>query len=312
MNIEWLYVSHKEIRKLKKNGFTTVESLAFTPDYFLVEALGLSYREVSKFKEKLLKKIDVNVLSAYEHFLKKRSQVKYITTGCGCLDGLLGGGVETGAVTEFVGEFGTGKTQLAHQLAVTVQLPEDKGGLEAKAVYIDTEGTFRPERIIQIAQHQGLNPLHTLENILYTRTYTTEQQIFTIKLLEKLLEEINIGLVVVDSIIAHFRAEYSGSEVFIRQRLLARHLKDLNLLAEKYNIAVVITNHVLAVPGVFVGNPLKPVGGNVLAHGCTHRVWLRKIDEKRWAARLFDSPLNPEAEVVYAISKEGVLDYRSR
>ena len=310
MNLK-LRLSSKAVNKLRKAGFTSVESIALAPDYFLTEFLNISPKEFSKLRKDLSKSSNIRMITAWDYFKERKDKVNFVSTGCGCLDGLLGGGVETGAVTEFVGEFGTGKTQLAHQLAVTVQLPEDKGGLKAKAVYIDTEGTFRPERIIQIAQYRGLNPETVLENIFYARAYTTEQQIFAVKALEKLLEKLKIGLVVVDSVVAHFRAEYSGGEIFIRQRMLARHLRDLNFIAEKYNVAVVVTNHVLSVPGIFVGNPLKPVGGNVLAHGCAHRVWLRRIDGKRWAARLFDSPLNPEAEVVYTISEEGVLDYRS-
>ena len=260
----------------------------------------ISFQDAERIRREALKE--------YQARLRKHES-RRLTTGCRCLDDLLGGGVETGAVTEFVGEFGTGKTQIAHQLSVTVQLSSEEGGLEAKAVYIDTEGTFRPERIMQIAEYRGLNPQQTLENILYARTYTSEQQIFAVKALRKLLERERVGLIVVDSVVAHFRSEYVGDEVFVRQRLLAKHLRDLITLAEEYNVAVVVTNHVLTVPETFIGNPLKPVGGNVLAHGCAHRVWLRRIDEKRWAARLFDSPSNPEAEVVYTISREGVIDY---
>ena len=309
MNIEDFPLPKKVKDKLRKAGLESFEYIALTPA-FILEGLELEGEKIWKTVENNLQtEKNYNFITALEHYKTYRLKIRYFTTGCRGLDGLLGGGIETGAITEFVGEFATGKTQIAHQLAVTVQLPSIKGGLESKSLYLDTEGTFRPERIIQIAEYRGLNPEKTLKNILYARAYTSEQQIHYVKILKDIIEDENIRLVIVDSLVNHFRSEYIGEEVYVRQRNLARHVKDLIYIAEKFNVAVVVTNQVLSVPETYLGMPLKPAGGNVIAHGCAHRVWLRKIDENRIAARLFDSPKNPEKEVLITITENGVLDY---
>jgi DNA repair protein RadA len=225
------------------------------------------------------------------------------------LDSLLLGGVETGAVTEFVGEFGSGKTQLCHQLAVMVQLPEDRGGLGAKAVYIDTENTFRPERIAQIAKARGLDPGQALQNIFYARAYSSDHQMILVDHVRSIVRQHNVGLVIVDSLLAHFRAEFPGRENLAeRQQKLGRHIADLLRLADAYGVAVVVTNQVMASPDAFVGNPLRPAGGNIVAHGSTYRVWLRKSKENVRIAKIFDSPYHPEGEASFRITAEGLVD----
>ena len=284
-------ISDNRIRKqLFKNGFRTPESLIF----------------IEKFKDKLRGKIPF--------FPEDINEIKYInsltiSTGCRSLDDMLGGGVETGAVTEFVGEFGTGKTQICHQLSVTVQLPADMGGLEAGAIYIDTEGTFRPERIIQIASYRGIEPKKALKNIIYARAYNSDHQILLIDEVRKIIPEKNIRLLILDSLVGHFRSEYPGREFLaVRQQKLNKHVHQLLEIADIFNIAVVVTNQVLSVPDTFFGNPLRPAGGNIVAHGCTYRVWLRKGKDNRRLARIFDSPSHPEVEVVFQITENGVED----
>ena len=231
------------------------------------------------------------------------------SSGVRGLDELLEGGVETQAITEFIGEFGAGKTQLCHQLAVMVQLPVEQGGLEAKALYIDAEGTFRPERIIQIAKYRKQNPEKTLENIIYARAYNSDHQMLLVDEAKKLIEKENIKLVVVDSLISHFRSEYPGREnLAARQQKLNRHISQLLRLATVYNLAVIVTNQVLASPDVFFGNPLRPAGGNIMAHGCTYRIWLRKGREGKRIARIIDSPKHAEKETVFTITENGVVD----
>ncbi len=217
-------------------------------------------------------------ITAYELYEKRRG-IRRISTGVKSLDELLGGGIETKAITELVGEFGSGKTQLCHQLSVMVQLPEDKGGLKAKALYVDTENTFRPERIMQMAKYRGgLDPQEALKNILYARAYNSDHQMMIIEESKKIIEKENIGLIVIDSLVAHFRSEYPGRENLAeRQQKLNHHIAQLLRIADIYNVAVVVTNQVVAQPDVFFGNPLKPAGGNVIAHGATYRVWLRKV-----------------------------------
>ncbi|MEM4892295.1 MAG: DNA repair and recombination protein RadA, partial [Pyrobaculum sp.] len=221
----------------------------------------------------------------------------------------LGGGVETRAVTEVVGEFGSGKTQLCHQLAVMVQLPEERGGLNAKAIYIDTENTFRPERIMQIAKARGVDPDQVLHNIFYARAYSSDHQIILVEQAKSIIKQHGVALVVIDSVIAHFRSEFPGRENLAeRQQKLNKHVADLLRLADAYDVAVVITNQVMAQPDVFFGNPLRPAGGNILAHGATYRLWLRKSKENIRIAKIFDSPYHPEGEVSFRITEEGLLD----
>jgi len=294
--------------KLREAGFTSVESIAVTPARVLAEILGVSEARAIKISQNARELLGIKFMSAEEYY-EYRKNISYISTGCRSLDDMLGGGVETGAVTEFVGEFGTGKTQICHQLSVTVQLPADMGGLEAGAIYIDTEGTFRPERIIQIASYRGIEPKKALKNIIYARAYNSDHQILLIDEVRKIIPEKNIRLLILDSLVGHFRSEYPGREFLaVRQQKLNKHVHQLLEIADIFNIAVVVTNQVLSVPDTFFGNPLRPAGGNIVAHGCTYRVWLRKGKDNRRLARIFDSPSHPEVEVVFQITENGVED----
>jgi len=249
---------------------------------------------------------EVKFLTGVE-VLEKRKSLKKITTGSKELDDLLGGGVETQAITELFGKFGTGKTQICHQLAVNVQLPEDKGGMEKTAVYIDTENTFRPERIIQMAQAYGLEPEKILENIAVARAYNSDHQVLLAEKCEQMVEEKNVGLIVVDSLTSHFRSDYQGREKLPdRQQKLNKYIHDLLRIAEENNIAVVVTNQVLTRPDQYFGDPTVAVGGHIVGHGCTYRVYLRKSKKQRRIARLVDSPHLPEREAVFSIERQGI------
>ena len=200
-------------------------------------------------------------------------------------------------------------TQLCHQLAVNVQLPEDQGGLDAKAVYIDTEGTFRWERIEQMARGVGLDPDEVMEKIYWIRAINSHHQMAIVEQLFDLLKREPIKLVVVDSVTGHFRAEYPGREnLAMRQQLLNKHLHQLARLAEIYNVAVVITNQVMARPDVFYGDPTTAVGGHVLYHAPGVRVQLKKSRGNKRIARVVDAPHLPEGEAVFAITEWGIRD----
>ncbi len=297
--------------KLREAGITTVEAVAVTPARQLAELLGISEERAIQITQAARDLLGITFMTAEEYY-QKRKMIGYLSTGCKALDDLLGGGIETQAITEFVGEFGTGKTQICHQLAVMVQLPREKGGLEGKAIYIDTEGTFRPERIIQIAQYKGADPTSVLKNIIYARAYNSDHQMFLVEEASKIVEEKNVKLVIVDSLVSHFRSEYPGREqLAVRQQRINKHIHQLLRLADIYNIAIVVTNQVMSQPDIFFGNPLKPAGGNVVAHGTTYRVWLRKGKDNKRIARIFDSPKHPESEAVFAITEEGVVDISS-
>jgi len=294
--------------KRRNAGITSVEMLAVTPVRTLVELTGLTEERALELVKAARALIQIKFMKASE-YLEKRRQVGFLTTGCKALDDLLMGGIETQAITELVGEYGVGKTQLAHQLCVTVQLPKEKGGLEGSALYIDTEGTFRPERILQMSETFGLNGKEVLDNIIYARAYNSDHQILIVEEAADVVKENNVKLIVIDSLISHFRGEYLGRETLaIRQQRLNKHIHQLLRLADVYNLAVVVTNQVMSNPEAFFGNPQKPAGGNILAHGSTYRIWLRKGKEGKRIAKVFDSPKHPEAEAVFQVTDRGVVD----
>ncbi len=295
-------------QKLIEAGFTSIEAIAVATPQEITAATGISLPAAVKIVKAAREALDIRFKTARE-LKEERLKVRKITTGSKNLDGLLGGGVETRTVTEFYGEYGSGKTQICHQLSVNVQLPEDKGGLGAKAVYIDTEGTFRWERIEQIARGVGLDPDEVMEKIYWIRAINSHHQMAIVDELFDLVKKDNIKLIVVDSVTSHFRAEFPGREnLAMRQQLLNRHLHQLMRLAEIYNVAVVVTNQVMARPDVFYGDPTQAVGGHVLGHAPGVRVYLKKSRGNRRIARVVDAPHLPEGETVFAITEWGIRD----
>ena len=241
--------------------------------------------------------------------LERRKKLGRITTMARSLDELLGGGIETQAITEFAGEFGTGKTQIAHQAAVDVQMPVEQGGLSGEVVYIDTESTFRPERIVDMAKALGTDPTQALTKIHVARAYNSNHQMLLVGKAQELAREKPIRLIVVDSLTSHFRSEYAGrAELAPRQQLLNKHLHELLKFADTYNAAVIVTNQVSARPDILFGDPTRPIGGNIVAHAATYRVYLRKSKPPRRIARLIDSPNLPEGEAVYSLSPDGIRE----
>jgi meiotic recombination protein DMC1 len=244
--------------------------------------------------------------------LVKRKEVIKISTGAKSLDELLGGGVETMSITEVFGEFRTGKTQICHTLCVTSQLDISEGGGSGKVIYVDTEGCFRPEKIHEIAPRWGLDPDEVLENILVARPFTHEQQMDLMQGIAAKMSEDSYRTLIIDSITALFRVDFSGrGELAERQQRLAKYLSNLLKTAEEFNVAVFITNQVVSDPGggsMFVSDPKKPVGGHILAHASTTRLYLRKGRGDQRIAKIYDSPSLPEAECVYQISGNGIID----
>ncbi len=295
--------------KLRRAGYYTLKDVAFASAHELAEVLGSEERALAIIRSAQRLVTGGKLFMTAREYYERRRRIAYISTGVRALDDLLEGGVETCAITEFIGEFGAGKTQLCHQLAVMVQLPPERGGLSARCLYIDTEGTFRPERVVSIARYRGIDPEKALEGIVYARAYNSDHQMLLVDEAKKIIEKENIKLVIVDSLITHFRAEYPGREnLAARQQKLNRHISQLHRLASLYELAVVVTNQVLAAPDIFFGNPLRPAGGNIVAHGCTYRIWLRKGKEGKRIARIIDSPKHAEKETVFAITDEGVVD----
>ena len=225
------------------------------------------------------------------------------------IDELLGGGFETQALVEVYGEFGSGKTQIGHQLAVNCTMPVEEGGFDGDVFYIDTEDTFRPERITQMARGHGLDPEKVLERIHVARAYNTAHQMLLAEEIKRMSKGLKVKMIIVDSLTSHFRAEYIGRGMLAnRQQKLNRHLKDLKQLADINNALVLVTNQVHSKPDAMWGDPTKPVGGHVLAHASTFRLYLRKAKGGRRIARLVDSPNLPDGECVYQVTEEGLRD----
>lgn len=300
-------------QKLTEAGIYTIMDLAARGVGEVADAINGDTAKASEMINKARSKLsELGILSkdfvSAKELYQKRQNIERITTGSKALDDLLGGGVETGAVTEFYGEFGSGKSQVCHTLSVTVQLPKDKGGLEAGAVYVDTEGTFRPERIAEIAEARGLDPGQVLENIIVAKAYNSAHQELIVRELGNHIEKTKLKLVVVDSAVAHYRAEFLGRGTLAeRQQRLNRFMHTILRIAEIYGVAVVVTNQVQSSPDFFFGDPTRATGGHVVAHTSTYRIYLRKAAKSR-IARMVDSPYHPEREVVFVINNKGVDD----
>lgn len=305
-------INASDIQKLKGSGIYTVNTVQSTTRRNLVKIKGLSEVKVEKIKEAANKLVKVGFVPATVQ-MDLRQKVISISTGSKQLDIILGGGIMTMSITEVFGEFRCGKTQMSHTLCVTAQLPKSMGGGEGKVAFIDTEGTFRPERIKQIAERYDLDPDSCLENITYARALNSEHQM---ELVEQLGEELSSGsytLIIVDSIMANFRVDYCGrGELNERQQKLNQHLFKLNRLAEEFNLAVFMTNQVQSDPGASAlfasADGRKPVGGHVLAHASATRILLRKGRGDERVAKLQDSPDMPERECVYVIGEGGIAD----
>ena len=302
-------VGEATLKKLEEAGILSIRTLAMYPLKKLTDDVGLG----DKTAEKLVKTAqDVEKMGfkSADKIWEKRKKLNRLTTGSQNLDDLLGGGIEPGALTELFGEYRTGKTQLAHQLCVNVQLLYEQGGLEGNALYIDTEGTFRPERIIQMASAIDLDYNEILKKITVGRAYNSDHQILLIEEASRIIEEKNIKIVVVDSLIGHFRSEYIGrGTLAIRQQTLNSHIHDMLRLSEVFDeLAVVCTNQVSSRPDVFYGNPTIHTGGHIVAHGATIRIFLRKGKGEQRVAKVVDAPNLPESDTVFSITEDGIKD----
>ena len=302
-----------DIKKLKTAGICTVKGVQMTTRKKLCSIKGISEAKVDKIKEAVSKLSDKGFMTALA-YSEKRKMVFRISSGSIELDKLLGGGIESMAITEVFGEFRTGKTQLSHTLCVTAQLPGRNGYSGGKVVFLDTENTFRPDRLREIANRFNLDHDAMLDNVLYARAYTSEHQMELLDCVAaKFHEEQGIfKLLIVDSIMALFRVDFSGrGELADRQQKLAQMLSRLQKISEEYNVAVFVTNQMTADPGAtmsFQADPKKPIGGHILAHASTTRISLRKGRGEVRIAKIYDSPDMPENEATFAITPGGIND----
>jgi DNA repair protein RadA len=298
------------IDKLKEAGFEDVMSIAVAAAGVLSDVAGITESTANKAIAAARDLLDLGFSTA-EEVCNKRKTVTKLSIGSEEFDKLLGGGVESQGITEFFGEFGSGKSQIAMQLAVNVQLPLDQGGLNGCCVFIDTENTFRPERIKQMAEAKGLDVDTVMRNIMVARAYTSDHQMLLAEKITDLIKkkQKNIKLIIVDSMTGLFRSEYAGrGTLAVRQQKLNRHIHTLQKLADLHNVAIYITNQVMSRPDVFFGNPTAAIGGHVLAHASQFRAYLRKGKAGKRIARLIDSPYLPEGEAIFKVTEKGIVD----
>ena len=295
-------------QKLQELGFHTVESLAMAAAREL-EAAGIGEKKALAIIGVARSTISVSFIRADE-LLRMRQNVLRLSTGSKAFDRLLGGGLETQTITEFYGEYGSGKSQVCHQLCVNVQLPPEQGGLNGAALYIDTENTFRTERIVQMARHLGLDPEEVAKKIIYAEAYTSDHQMFLLDNADEVIKENNVRLIIVDSLTSHFRSEYIGREMLARrQQRLNKHMHKLIRLARAFNTVAVVTNQVMSKPDVFFGNAVHPIGGHIVAHTSNTRTYLRKASRGPVRiARLVACPYLPEGEEIFKITENGLED----
>lgn len=343
-------------KKLKEAGIVSVMDLAVTSAEELAVDINTSKETAASFimaAQKLLR--DSNIIEkefvTADAALEKRKSMLRCSTGSVALDELLLGGIETQAITEFYGEFGSGKSQICHTLCVTARQPIDPSaataateseselhnvksihdhdnnndidddddddntdnkrinhGLDSGTIYIDTEGTFRPERIEQIARARSLDASHVLKSVAVCKVYNSSHLELIIKDLGKYINDFKAKLVIIDSIISLHRAEFAGRGTLAdRQQRLNGMLHKILRLAEIYNVAVVLTNQVQSSPDTFFGDPTKAAGGNVLGHASTYRIYLKKSGENR-IARMIDSPYHPYSDARFTINEKGTDD----
>lgn len=299
--------------RLEEAGFKSIKDLIVRGPVEISETTGMEMDKsvylCNKARVRLEEMgiIDKSFITATKLYNKRKKEER-ISTGSKNLDDLLQGGIETRAVTEIYGEYGTGKTQICHTLCLTVQQKKSKEWINNKALYIDTENTFRPERIVSIALSRDLDPDKALENIIVAKAYNSAHQELIIEQTGPIIDTNRVKLLIVDSAVAHYRADFLGRATLAeRQQRLNKFMHMLLRIAETYNVAVLATNQIQSSPDAIFGDAFKPTGGHVVAHTSTYRIYLKRSGKNR-IARMVDSPYHPEREALFTLTEEGVSD----
>jgi DNA repair protein RadA len=295
--------------KLRDAGYIDLMAIAVESPKVLAEVAEIGESTAVKIIAAAKQAADVGGFETGDLILERRRNIHKLTSSSKAFDELMGGGLETQAITEFFGEFGSGKTQMCFQLAVNVGRPESEGGLDGNVFIIDTENTFRPERIVQMATALDLDPEECLKKIHVARAFNSHHQMLLVDKAQELAHDLNVRLLIVDSLTAHFRAEYVGRGALAeRQQNLNKHMHDLLRFGDLHNAVIAVTNQVSAKPDAFFGDPTRPIGGHIVGHAATYRLYLRKSKGGKRIARLIDSPNLPEAEAVISVGEEGIRD----
>jgi len=322
--------------KLRENGYDTYQSIAVASPGELSNTADVGESSAHDIIDSARDAADVGGFETGTDVLERREQIGKLEVLVPELDEMLAGGVETQSITEVYGEFGAGKSQVTHQLAVNVQLPDEQGGLHGRCVFVDSEDTFRPERIDEMVKglpddvieatmaereidgdaddEEALDELVQtfLDRIHVAKAFNSDHQILLAEKAQEIAAEYEdddypVRLLCVDSLTAHFRAEYVGrGELADRQQKLNKHLHDIDRIGNLYNAAVVVTNQVQSNPDAFFGDPTKPIGGNILGHKSTFRMYLRKSKQDKRIVKLVDAPNLPDGEAVMRVQSEGL------
>jgi DNA repair protein RadA len=335
-------VGAKTAEKLRDAGYGSIMAIATMDASKLQETADIGEKTATSIIQAAREELDIGFETGAEK-MDARENIRRISTGSEEVDELLGGGVESNCITEFYGEFGSAKTQMSLQLAVNAQIPpEAKHGVSHKdadasedtendddeadesddtvtdgeieplddgVIFIDTEDTFIPERVKQMAEAKGLDPEKVLNNIYVARAYNSDHQILLGEKAQDIASENDIGLIVVDSLTAQFRSDYVGrGQLADRQQKLNQHMHTLQRLANTYDAAVVVTNQVMANPGQLFGDPTTAIGGHIISHNSAFRIYLRKSKKDKRIARLVDCPYLPEGEAVFKVEETGIID----
>ena len=295
--------------KFREAGYSTLEEIGTQSPGQLSDATGIGQESCAKYIKEAGKNAKLGSFLTGTELMEKRATVGKLTTSSSTFDELLGGGVETQSITEFYGQYGSGKTQFMLQLAVNAQLPVEQGGLGGEVAIIDTENTFRPERIISMAKALELDPDEVLSKIHVGRAYNSHQQMLMVKKVKEIAKEKPIKMLAVDSLTGAFRAEYIGRGTLAeRQGKINAHMSALARFGDLHNAAVVVTNQVSSNPAAFFGDPTKPIGGNIVGHTSKFRIYLRRGKAGKRVCRLVDSPHLPENEALVSITEDGIRD----
>ncbi len=294
---------------LESAGYSTLKAVALTTEEELANELNIPLERATQIIEMARDTLAVPPKTAAE-LLEDEQRRGKLTTSSHNLDSLLEGGVWEKEITEIVGGFATGKSQLCFQLAVNAQLPRDEGGLDGKVFFVDTEGTFSAKRVGELALGHDMDPHQVLKNIYVARVLDSNQQFKILKKISEMVEKENIRLVIVDSLAAHFRVDFVGKDRMVeRQQKIMQQASLLSTLAFSSELAVVVTNQVVARVDEFASSTnSQPALGQAWAHRPQTRILLRKSPGLARIARLLDSPRRPEGEELFYITPSGIRD----
>ncbi|ACM58195.1 DNA repair and recombination protein RadA [Halorubrum lacusprofundi] len=322
--------------KLVENGFESYQSIAVASPGEMSNTADIGESSASDIINAARDAADVGGFETGATVLERREEIGKLSWQIDEVDDLLGGGIETQSITEVYGEFASGKSQVTHQMAVNVQLPAEHGGLDGGCIFVDSEDTFRPERIDDMVRgldddilademerreiegtpndEEAMEELIAafLDQIHVAKAFNSNHQILLAEKAKELAGELEesewpIRIVCVDSLTAHFRAEYVGrGELADRQQKLNKHLHDLMRIGDLFNTAILVTNQVASNPDSYFGDPTQAIGGNILGHASTFRMYLRKSKGNKRIVRLVDAPNLADGEAVMRVQGEGL------